>query len=135
MPYTLDDGGSLGDFLPAAIGTYNDLLNKGKEAAKSWDRQEEIKMLNMRSDRAKEVISRALGEQWTINTTVHFNSWANLGKEDFIPVVTAFRELCDNVFACDIEGCDSVLKVTLDGPIPNGVRCKCGNVNWNLIKK
>ena len=86
-------------------------------------------------EKAKEIIERALGEQWLINKTVHFNDWANLGREDFGPVVAAFRELCDNVFACNNEGCDSVLRVTLDGAKINGVRCKCGAVNWNLIKK
>lgn len=135
VPYTLDDGGSLGDFLPAAIGTYNSLLSKAKDAASSWDRRDTVATLNEKSERAKEIISRALGEQWTINKTVHFNDWANLGKEDFEPVISAFRELCDTVFACDKEGCDAVLKVTLDGAKINGVRCNCGDVNWNLIKK
>lgn len=135
VPYTLDDGGSLGDFLPAAIGAYNDLLSKAKEAANSWNRQDEVQALNQRDDKAKGIIKSALGEQWTINKTVHYNDWANLGKEDFEPVVAAFRELCDSVFACDNEGCDAVLKVTFDGANMNGVRCKCGTVNWNLIKK
>jgi len=135
VPYTLDDGGNMGDFLPAAIGTYNELLNKAKDAANSWNRQDEVEILNKRSEKAKGIISRALGEQWTINKTVHFNAWANLGKEDFLPVILAFRELCDTVFSCEIEGCEAVLKVTFDGATPNGVRCQCGNVNWNLIKK
>jgi recombinational DNA repair ATPase RecF len=135
VPYTLDDGGSLGDFLPASIGTYYDLLSKAKDAANSWNRKDEVEKLSQINEKAKAVISRALGEQWTINTTVHFNDWANLGKEDFTPVVNAFRELCDNVFSCDIEGCEAALKVTFDGATINGVRCKCGNVNWNLIKK
>lgn len=135
VPYTLDDGGSLGDFLPAAIGTYKDLLSKAKEAANSWNRQDEVQALNQRGEKAKRIIKSALGEQWAINKTVHYNDWANLGKEDFKPVVAAFRELCDSVFACDHEGCDAVLKVTFDGANMNGVRCKCGTVNWNLIKK
>ena len=37
VPYTLDDAGSLGDFLPAAISRYKDLLNKAKDAANSWN--------------------------------------------------------------------------------------------------
>lgn len=135
VPYTLDDRGSLGDFLPAAISRHNDLLNKAKEAANSWNKQDEVATLSQRSIKTKEIIKRALGEQGFINITVHFNDWANLGKEDFKPVVEAFQELCDSVFACDNEGCDAVLKVTFDGPNMNGVRCKCGAVNWNLIKR
>jgi methyl-accepting chemotaxis protein len=135
VPYTLEDAGSLGDFLPAAIGTFNELLCKAKASANSWNRQDVLQDLNAKSDFVKDVISRALGEQWTINTTVHFNDWAKLSKEDFIPVVEAFRELCDSVFACNNEGCESVLKVTYDGGKINGVRCRCGANNWNLIKK
>jgi hypothetical protein len=135
VPYTLDDGGSLGDFLPAAIGTFNDLLSKAKVSANSWNRKDEIEKLNLIDVNAKTIIKRALGEQWTINTTVHYNAWANLSKEDFSPVVSAFKELCNSVFSCDNEGCESVLKVTFDGVTISGVRCKCGNVNWNLIKK
>ncbi|MBA7577689.1 DNA replication and repair protein RecF [subsurface metagenome] len=135
VPYTLDDVGSMGDFLQAAIGTYNDLLSKAKVAANSWNRKDEVERLKQIDDKAKAIIKRALGEQWTINTTVHYNAWANLGKVDFTPVVYAFKELCDSVFSCDNEGCESVLKVTLDGATISGVRCKCGNVNWNLIKK
>jgi hypothetical protein len=135
VPYTLDDGGNLGDFLPAAISTHNDLLSKAKEAANSWNQRDVVKALNQRSEKANEIITRALGEQRSINITVHFNDWANFSKEDFEPVVTAFRELCDSVFACDNEGCDAVLKVTFDGAKIVGVRCKCGTVNWNLKKK
>ena len=135
VPYTLDDGGSLGDFLPAAIGTFNDLLSKAKVSENSWNRKDNIEKLNLIDDKAKAIIKRALGEQWTINSTVHYNAWANLSKEDFSPVVVAFKELCNSVFSCDKEGCESVLKVTIDGATISGVRCKCGNVNWNLIKK
>jgi len=135
VPYTLDDGGSLGDFLSAAIGTYNDLLSKSKNAENSWNRQIEVESLKQKDKEVKEIIKRALGEQWTINKTVHFNAWAKMSKEDFEPVVHAFRELCDSVFACNIDGCEAVLRVTYDGGTMNGVRCKCGAINWNLIKK
>jgi hypothetical protein len=135
VPYTLEDAGSLGDFLPAAIGTFNELSGKAKAAANSWNRIDVVESLTNKEEEAKKIIKRALGEQWTINTTVHFNDWAKLSKEDFKPVVQAFKELCDSVFACSNEGCESVLKVTFDGGTMNGVRCKCGANNWNLIKR
>lgn len=47
VPYNLDDGGSLGDFLPAAIGTYNDLLGKAKVSANSWNNRDEVERLNL----------------------------------------------------------------------------------------
>lgn len=135
VPYTLDDGGSLGEFLDASIGTYIELLDKAIKAEKSWERNERAEELLKLKEKAMETVEQALGEQWWINKTVHYNDWANLGKEDYRPVSAAFQELCDSVFACNIEGCDSVLKVTFDGAKRNGVRCQCGAVNWNLIKK
>jgi hypothetical protein len=73
VPYTLDDEGNLGDFLPAAIGTYNDLLGKAKDSVNSWNRQEVVEELNEKSKKSREIIARALGEQWTINKKVHYN--------------------------------------------------------------
>lgn len=135
VPYTLDDGGSLGDFLDAAIGTHNELMEKAIRAAESWGKKEDVEALIVRKDHTKDLINSAMGEKWSINKTVHFNDWANFSKKDFEPVVRSFRELCESVFACNNEGCDSVLKVTFDGAFKNGVRCKCGKVNWNLNKK
>ncbi len=38
-------------------------------------------------------------DSWQINTAVHLNEWADLKKEDFSPVVTAFREFTAS-FGC-----------------------------------
>ena len=32
-------------------------------------------------------------DQWQVNTGVHYNSWADLGKGDFVPVVSASTRL------------------------------------------
>ena len=29
-------------------------------------------------------------EQWAVNKALHYNAWANFGKNDFVPVVAAF---------------------------------------------
>jgi energy-coupling factor transporter ATP-binding protein EcfA2 len=135
VPYTLEDGGDLGDFMPSAIGRYGDLLGKAKEAAHSWKQTEILQELNRVDDQVKKILGRTNVEQWSINKAVHYNQWANLGKQDFIPVVTAFKDLYEKVFSCSNEECQSVLQVTFDGAKVNGVRCKCGAVNWNLTKK
>lgn len=135
VPYTLEDGGDLGDFIPAAIGRYGDLLGKAKEAAHSWKQTEILQGLNRVDDQAKKIFGRTNVEQWSINKAVHYNQWANFGKQDFIPVVTAFKDLYEKVFSCSNEECQSVLQLTFDGAKVNGVRCKCGAVNWNLAKK
>ena len=133
--YTLDDAGDLGGFLPAAIGEYKELLGKAKVAANSWNRNEVIKALKIIDNESTEIITRSNVEQWNINKAVHYNNWANLEKQDFQPVVNAFKDMYEKVFSCPQEGCQSVLKVTFDGAKIIGVRCNCGHVNWNLNKK
>jgi hypothetical protein len=135
VPYSLDDGGSLGDFLPSAVSRYYDLLKKAKDAANSWNQKEKLEELVKLYDSSKEIIGRTNVEQWSINKAVHYNEWANLQKEDFIPVVAAFNDLYEKVFSCPQEGCNSILYLTYEGSQINGVRCKCEYVNWNLSKK
>ena len=62
---------------------------------------------------------------------VHYNEWANFGKKDFEPVVTAFKELL-GWFGC--YTCDSWLYVT---PRVNSdsLRCACNAINLNLKTK
>lgn len=38
-------------------------------------------------------------EQWAVNKAVHYNEWANFGKKDFQPVVSAFKQLLES-FRC-----------------------------------
>lgn len=133
VPYTLDDAGSLGDLLPAAISRYKELLGKAKDAANSWNQKDIVESLKKIDDESKAVISKTGIEQWNINKAVHYNEWANFQKQDFQPVVDAFKDLYEKVFAC--PNCQAVLQITCDGSDIAGVKCKCGNTNWNLKKK
>jgi hypothetical protein len=71
-------------------------------------------------------------EQWQVNAAVHFNSWDNLGKQDFEPVVRAFRDLLDG-FTC--SDCGEYLCVSPDRETPQSVCCDCGKTNMNLRKR
>ena len=133
VPYTLDDAGSLGDLLPAAISRYKELLGKAKDAANSWNQTTIVDSLKKIDDESKAIITKTGIEQWNINKAVHYNEWINFQKQDFQPVVDAFKELYEKVFACC--NCQAVLQITFDGSNIAGVKCKCGNTNWNLIKK
>lgn len=135
VPYTIDDAGNLGDFLPAAIGRYKELLSKAKEAANSWNQTTIMNDLKTVNVAAKEIIKKTSVEQWNINRAVHYNKWANFEKDDFTPVIEAFKELYESVFSCSQEECQAVLQVNFDGAKVNGVRCKCGAINWNLNKR
>lgn len=66
-----------------------------------------------------------------INPAVHYNEWGNFSKNDFKPVVKAFDELCNKVFSC--ESCGSAIRGSFNGANIDCVKCKCGNINWNII--
>ena len=71
-------------------------------------------------------------EQWAVNKAVHYNGWANFTKEDFEPVVAAFKELLD-VFRCG--ECEQWLYVTPRKGPAESLRCACSAVELNLKEK
>lgn len=135
VPYTINDAGSLGDFLPAAIGRYSNLLKTAIKSAESWGHTEVLDTLKKADAKRIEVVQRTNVEQWYVNKAVHFNEWANFQKEDFVPIINAFKDLYENILSCPNQSCQSVVEVTFNGASKTGLRCKCGNINWNLVKK
>ena len=131
VPYTIADGGSLGDFVTSAIGQYKKLLKKAKDAAQKLKQQDVFDKLCVVENEALEIINRTEAERWMINPAVHYNEWGNFSKNDFKPVVKAFDELCNKVFSC--ESCGSAIRGSFNGANIDCVKCKCGNINWNII--
>ena len=123
---------TLGDLLPSAISRVRKLLKEGKAAAKSWGQTDNFERAQRLETTFAEVATASSAEQWQVNTAVHYNEWANLHRNDFEPVVKAFKALVD-AFACPT--CEAVLFVTPEQRNPEGLRCMCGNVNVNLLKK
>lgn len=130
--FRLDGRNDLGDFLPSAVGAYNSRLRSAKKAAQSWSQQEAFDQLNELASTASQIYQRTLAEQWTVNAAIHFNNWANLGKEDFIPIREAFQDL-HALFVC--QNCGAVLHLAKQGPQLDALRCGCGQINWNLVEK
>lgn len=122
----------LGELLPVAITHMRKLHIRAKEAANSWNQREVIVQLAARESKFAMLAETSKAEQWQVNAAVHFNSWDNLGKEDFEPVVKAFRDLLGG-FTC--SDCSEYLHVSPDRKIPESVRCECGKTNINLRKK
>ncbi len=122
----------LGELLPAAIKQMRKFHGRAKEAANAWDQREIIEQLAARESKFAMLAEASKAEQWQVNAAVHFNSWANLGKEDFEPVVKAFRDLLGG-FTC--SDCNEYLRVLPDRETPESVRCECGKTNINLRKK
>lgn len=122
----------LGELLPAAVKHMRKLYRRAKEAASSWNRREIIDQLATRESEFAMRAETSKAEQWQVNAAVHFNSWDNLGKEDFEPVVKAFRDLLRG-FTC--SDCSEYLRVSPERETPESVRCECGKTNINLRKK
>lgn len=132
VPYKLTGDYDLGILLSSAMGQYTNLLKKAKEAENSWSNKDGVAVLVEVEKIKKSIYNRISIEQWAVNPNVHYNSWANFLEPDFRPVVEAFQDL-SGLFTC--SGCGSLLELITQGIKPVGVRCKCGKVNWNLIKK
>jgi len=122
----------LGELLPAAIARLRKLYNSAKDVASSWNQREIVDLVAARASEFARLADASNAEQWQVNVAVHYNSWDNLGKEDFAPVVEAFRDLLSR-FTC--PDCNEYLRVTPDRETPESVRCECGKTNVNLRKR
>jgi len=123
----------LGELLPAAIKRMRDLYKRAKVAADSWNQQDIVKQIADREAKFTVLVDTSNAEQWQVNAAVHYNSWDNLGKPDFEPVVKAFKDLLGG-FMCQ-EDCNEYLRVLPDRETPESVRCECGKTAINLSKK
>lgn len=130
--YNVNHQWELGDWYPAAMKQYRELIKKAKISANSWDARDVIKTLNEREKIAGAVFAGSQAEQWAVNANVHYNNWANFVKEDFMPVVEAFKDVC-NLFVCG--KCGAMLRVTSVGHKHVNVRCRCSQEDWNLVEK
>lgn len=122
----------LGDLLPNATSSLGDLLKKAKAAANSWNQKDIVEQISTIEAAFGEAKTKTGYENWQINTAVHFNEWADLKKEDFAPVVTAFRALT-SAFGCDT--CKEMYFVAPDRGRKEALRCSCGALNLNLLAK
>jgi hypothetical protein len=122
----------LGELLPAAVTRMRRLLARAKEAANSWNQREVTEQLTGGESKFGMLADASKAEQWQVNAAVHFNSWDNFGKEDFEPVVEAFRDLLGG-FTC--SDCNEYLRVSPDRETSESLRCECGKTNINLRKK
>src|SRR5260370_40008819 len=108
------------------------LFSRAKDAANSWNQKEIVEQLATRASEFSSLVNSSNVEQWQVNVAVHFNSWDNLGKEDFHPVVKSFQDLLGG-FTC--PDCTEYLRVSPDRETPELVRCGCGKTNMNLKKR
>ena len=130
--FRADGNYELGELLPSVLSRTKELYSKAAEAAQSWGNDAAKQAAAARKTSLSGSNGASGVEQWAVNKAVHYNEWANFGKRDFEPVVTAFKELLDQL-RC--PGCGSWLYVTPRGGIPEALRCQCASINLNLKAK
>lgn len=130
--YRSDSRWELGDFMSGAIGTYKKYLKEAKTAATTWGDSKKADALQELESISAQVIARSQVEQWAINENVHYSKWETFMPEDFRPVYEAWRDLF-GLYQC--PQCDGALFLSTQGQKSVAVRCKCGDRNWNLIRK
>jgi RecF/RecN/SMC N terminal domain len=132
VEYRGDAQFTLGDVLPAAISKMKSHLRTGKAAAQAWKQADVLAALTERETAFSEVVNKSHVDQWQLNAAVHFNEWANLHANDFSPVVDAYKALVKQFHCGD---CHSIVAVTPDHGDVQNLRCACGKININLVKK
>jgi FPC/CPF motif-containing protein YcgG len=123
---------TLGDLLPNAISKLKKLIKSGKDAAQSWGQTAALTPIISLENNLSEAVKEAQTDQWQINAAVHYNEWATFQKQDFTPVVVGFQNLV-STFSCTT--CKGMYFVTPHAGQPEALRCSCGVLNVNLIKK
>jgi len=130
--YHADGRWVLGEFMNSAVGRLRDWLKLAKKAANSWGQSELVETLGEYETVLRQVVERTYCEQWAVNAAVHYNTWHDLSKEDFLPVAEAFQD-CFALFSC--QSCKGPLRLVESGLTPEAVKCSCGDVHWNLAVK
>jgi recombinational DNA repair ATPase RecF len=131
VTYKSDGRYELGDYIIGCKSRLSELIKTAKKSAKSWDK--DLNDLEQIETQVKEIIARSQAEQWGINAAVHYNSWKDFSKNDFQPIVEAFRDF-ENLYKC--SSCGGLFSIGMKGMTPVLLKCPCGNVNWNLeVKK
>jgi energy-coupling factor transporter ATP-binding protein EcfA2 len=133
VSFRADGGYDMGELLSAVLGRQGDLLKSAAKAAKSWGDKEQAAKVEALQKARNEILAASNGEQWVINKAIHYNEWADLSKNDFKPVVMAFKQLLQQ-FRCDKPKCDSWLSLTPRND-PVDLRCACGTFHLNLKEK
>lgn len=122
---------ALGQLLPNATSKLAKLFKLGKSAAVSWKNKELGDGIAEKEGEFKKIVATTKLEEWGVNATVHYNTWAVLTKEDFQPIANAFRSL-DKAVRC--EKCKSLLFLRPHIGTEETLRCACSDVHINLKK-
>jgi energy-coupling factor transporter ATP-binding protein EcfA2 len=132
VPLRLDGGYELGELLPRVTKHLSTRLGEAAAAAQSWGDGEAHTAAVERRRTFADAVAASNVEQWAINKAVHYNEWENFSKQDFGPVVEAFKDLVAK-FRCG--ACGGWFYPEPKGRKAETIRCECGRNPLNLLAK
>ncbi len=132
VEYRADGHHGLNDLIVPAIAEYAGTLKKAKNAANSWNKQEEVAAIEKIETDFATVRAASFADQWELNASTHYNEWARLDRKDLEPLVDAFHKLLD---AMRCPKCASGHYVTPAFGKAEALRCRCGDLNLSLVQK
>ena len=127
-----DGNWDFGDYLKASIEQYKKIISCAKSSASSWNDRDKLEEIKEIDKKFTDAVERTQYNQWAINTSIHFNHWADLQPNDFKPVVNAFNELFD-LFIC--KNCGYIPQLILADMKWEIITCPCKKFLWNLKEK
>lgn len=132
IPYRSNANWNEGEFGHAAIKQYKALIGAAKNSANARNDKAALERLKIIDEASSSAIHLSQVEFWAVNSSIHYNKWLTLTKNDFRPIVKAFRDLHD-VFFC--KQCNSLLSLEFDADKPIAIKCRCNVTNWILLGK
>ena len=106
----------------------------GRLSANNWQDEDAKAKVEAMKTAHSETLKKCGGEQWVINSAIHYNEWASFTKGEFRAVVEVFKALLLQL-RCPKVRCDSWLYVTPRKGDLEVLRCLCMALNLNLRPK
>ena len=121
----------LGEYAAAAMGTYKKHLGRAKNNARKMGDEAKLSALEELDKKSSNIFQRSQIEQWIINENVHYNKWDTFSKQDFLPLIAAYKDLF-SLFSC--QKCGQPIRLNeIRGENPSAsINCKCGTFFWNI---
>lgn len=132
VEFRADGQFSYGEVFPGAVEAMLAALKKGSEAANSFGKKDIVAAIDARKKELQAAFEATKPDQWQLNATIHYNPWENLQREDFEPVVAAFKTLTA-LFSC--KTCNETYSVSPKFGTKETFRCRCGDTNISLLPK
>lgn len=134
VPFQSNGSYDLGDLMSPLLKAWKATLALARESAQSWTNASALAAIVALEADAKAKIAKTQSEQWMINKAVHYNEWANLQSKELASLVAAFKDFLESL-RCVNADCGGYSYVSPHKGERQALRCTCGAINFNLIKK